>query len=176
VRSTEGGQEVVKGSLLVTFMDRYACAPSVAIAVEQVFMPQCNVQTGCVARCAAGFSLSSFSRAIGWYADARWPPVLVGLGHDNLFHGDRYRWSARVTVNNVTTRKPFTTSVHLQWNALCQPALSDRGTGVPLLRQPGSRNSRRASFLIQQGAGWESSSSLRWPCATRSRCGRAARS
>jgi hypothetical protein len=26
----------------------------------------------------------------------------VAVGHDNLFHGDRFRWSARVTVINVT--------------------------------------------------------------------------
>jgi Carboxypeptidase regulatory-like domain len=26
----------------------------------------------------------------------------VAVGHDNIFHGDRYKWSARVTVVNVT--------------------------------------------------------------------------
>jgi hypothetical protein len=25
----------------------------------------------------------------------------LALGHDNLFHGDRYRWSARFTVINL---------------------------------------------------------------------------
>jgi len=25
----------------------------------------------------------------------------LGLGHDNIFHGDKYRWSARVTVVNL---------------------------------------------------------------------------
>ena len=29
----------------------------------------------------------------------------VSVGHDNLFHGDRYRWSARVTVINVTDKE-----------------------------------------------------------------------
>jgi hypothetical protein len=29
----------------------------------------------------------------------------VAVGHDNLFHGDRYRWSARVTVINVTNNE-----------------------------------------------------------------------
>ena len=29
----------------------------------------------------------------------------VAVGHDNLFHGDRYRWSARVTVINVTNQE-----------------------------------------------------------------------
>jgi hypothetical protein len=29
----------------------------------------------------------------------------IALGHDNLFHGDRYRWSARVTVINVTNKE-----------------------------------------------------------------------
>ena len=29
----------------------------------------------------------------------------VAVGHDNLFHGDRYRWSARVTVINVTNKE-----------------------------------------------------------------------
>jgi hypothetical protein len=29
----------------------------------------------------------------------------VALGHDNLFHGDRFRWSARVTVINVTNKE-----------------------------------------------------------------------
>jgi hypothetical protein len=28
----------------------------------------------------------------------------VAVGHDNLFHGDRFRWSARVTVINVTDK------------------------------------------------------------------------
>jgi len=27
------------------------------------------------------------------------------VGHDNLFHGDRYRWSARMTVINVTNKE-----------------------------------------------------------------------
>src|SRR5216683_1960642 len=29
----------------------------------------------------------------------------VALGHDNLFHGDRFRWSARVTVINVSNKE-----------------------------------------------------------------------
>jgi hypothetical protein len=29
----------------------------------------------------------------------------VAVGHDNLFHGDRFRWSARVTVINVTNNE-----------------------------------------------------------------------
>ena len=29
----------------------------------------------------------------------------VAVGHDNLFHGDRYRWSARFTVVNLTNQK-----------------------------------------------------------------------
>jgi hypothetical protein len=29
----------------------------------------------------------------------------VALGHDNLFHGDRFRWSARVTVINMTDKE-----------------------------------------------------------------------
>src|SRR5580765_4259139 len=29
----------------------------------------------------------------------------VAVGHDNLFHGDRFRWSARVTVINVTDKE-----------------------------------------------------------------------
>jgi hypothetical protein len=29
----------------------------------------------------------------------------VAVGHDNLFHGDRFRWSARVTVINVTNKE-----------------------------------------------------------------------
>jgi hypothetical protein len=28
----------------------------------------------------------------------------VSAGHDNLFHGDRYRWSARFTVVNLTNQ------------------------------------------------------------------------
>ena len=28
----------------------------------------------------------------------------LALGHDNLFHGDRYRWSARFTVINLTSK------------------------------------------------------------------------
>lgn len=29
----------------------------------------------------------------------------VAVGHDNLFHGDRFRWSARVTVVNITNKE-----------------------------------------------------------------------
>ena len=29
----------------------------------------------------------------------------IAVGHDNLFHGDRYRWSARVTVINITNKE-----------------------------------------------------------------------
>jgi Carboxypeptidase regulatory-like domain len=29
----------------------------------------------------------------------------IAVGHDNLFHGDRYRWSARLTVINVTNKE-----------------------------------------------------------------------
>src|SRR6266436_8351255 len=29
----------------------------------------------------------------------------IAVGHDNLFHGDRYRWSARVTVINITNNE-----------------------------------------------------------------------
>ncbi len=29
----------------------------------------------------------------------------IAVGHDNLFHGDRYRWSARVTVINITDKE-----------------------------------------------------------------------
>jgi len=29
----------------------------------------------------------------------------VAVGHDNLFHGDRFRWSARVTVINLTNKE-----------------------------------------------------------------------
>ena len=29
----------------------------------------------------------------------------IALGHDNLFHADRFRWSARVTVINVTNKE-----------------------------------------------------------------------
>ena len=27
------------------------------------------------------------------------------VGHDNLFHGDRYKWSARLTVINLTNKE-----------------------------------------------------------------------
>lgn len=29
----------------------------------------------------------------------------IGLGHDNIFHGDKYKWSARVTVVNLTDKE-----------------------------------------------------------------------
>ena len=29
----------------------------------------------------------------------------VGVGHDNLFQGDKYKWSARLTVINVTNKE-----------------------------------------------------------------------
>jgi hypothetical protein len=29
----------------------------------------------------------------------------IAVGHDNLFHGDRFRWSARVTVINITNKE-----------------------------------------------------------------------
>jgi hypothetical protein len=28
----------------------------------------------------------------------------LAAGHDNVFHGDRYRWSARLTVINLTNK------------------------------------------------------------------------
>ena len=28
----------------------------------------------------------------------------VAIGHDNLFHGDKYKWSARLTVVNLTNK------------------------------------------------------------------------
>jgi hypothetical protein len=28
----------------------------------------------------------------------------IGIGHDNIFHGDRYKWSARLTVVNLTNK------------------------------------------------------------------------
>ena len=28
----------------------------------------------------------------------------LSLGHDNLFHGDRYKWSAQLTVINLTNK------------------------------------------------------------------------
>jgi hypothetical protein len=28
----------------------------------------------------------------------------IGIGHDNIFHGDRYKWSARFTVVNLTNK------------------------------------------------------------------------
>lgn len=50
--------------------------------------------------------------ATGTENDDRNPPRIaprnlfdVVLGHDNLFHGDRFRWSARVTVINVTNKE-----------------------------------------------------------------------
>jgi hypothetical protein len=29
----------------------------------------------------------------------------LALGEDNLFHGDRYKWSARITVINVSNKE-----------------------------------------------------------------------
>jgi hypothetical protein len=29
----------------------------------------------------------------------------VGVGHDNIFHGDKYKFSARVTVVNLTNKE-----------------------------------------------------------------------
>ena len=29
----------------------------------------------------------------------------VAIGHDNLFHGDKYKWSARLTVVNLTNKE-----------------------------------------------------------------------
>jgi hypothetical protein len=28
----------------------------------------------------------------------------MAIGHDNLFHGDRFKWSARLTAINVTDK------------------------------------------------------------------------
>ncbi len=28
----------------------------------------------------------------------------VSVGHDNLFHGERYKWSARISVINMTNK------------------------------------------------------------------------
>jgi hypothetical protein len=29
----------------------------------------------------------------------------LAIGHDNIFNGDRYKWSARVTVINLTDKR-----------------------------------------------------------------------
>jgi hypothetical protein len=29
----------------------------------------------------------------------------LALGHDNIFHGDRYKWSARIEVINLTDKE-----------------------------------------------------------------------
>jgi hypothetical protein len=29
----------------------------------------------------------------------------IAVGHDNLFHGERYKWSARVSVVNLTDKE-----------------------------------------------------------------------
>jgi hypothetical protein len=49
--------------------------------------------------------------AIGAENDDHNPPRIaprslfdVSLGHDNLFHGEKYKWSAQLTVINATNR------------------------------------------------------------------------
>ncbi|HUB34173.1 MAG TPA: hypothetical protein VMA31_14125, partial [Bryobacteraceae bacterium] len=29
----------------------------------------------------------------------------IAIGHDNIFHGERYKWSARLSVINLTNRE-----------------------------------------------------------------------
>jgi len=50
--------------------------------------------------------------APGTENDDRNPPRIaprhlfdLALGHDNLFHGDKYRWSAQFTLINLTNRE-----------------------------------------------------------------------
>jgi hypothetical protein len=33
----------------------------------------------------------------------------MALGHDNLFHGDRYKWSARVSMVNIANKEALYT-------------------------------------------------------------------
>ena len=67
---------------------------------------------------ASGLCPSSQYRSIflkipapGTENDDRNPPRVaprnlfdVALGHDNIFHGDRYKWSAQITVINLTNK------------------------------------------------------------------------
>ena len=58
----------------------------------------------------------------------------ASIGDDNLFNGDRYKWSLQVTgVNMANKTALYNFLVYLQRNALCHSACADGGTRLPLL-------------------------------------------
>ncbi len=71
----------------------------------------------------------------------------LAVGHDNLFHGDRYKWSLRLTAINITNK---TRSVQfpfdLQWNALRYAAELYGGTRFSLLKSSNWSGQPRESF------------------------------
>jgi len=61
----------------------------------------------------------------------------ASVGDDDLFHGDRYKWSLRLTAINLTKQGgALQFPVHIQRNAFCDPADVYGRTRLPLLRPP----------------------------------------
>lgn len=58
----------------------------------------------------------------------------ASVGHDNLFHGDRYKWSLRFTVVNLTNKTcGIQLPVHVQRHTLRYTASGDRGARFSFL-------------------------------------------
>ncbi len=83
---------------------------------QQIFATLANPLSSAAASCGANPTGTGATRvnipANGTENDDKNPARIaprnlfdVAVGQDNLFHGDRYRWSARVTVINVTNKE-----------------------------------------------------------------------
>ena len=83
---------------------------------QQIFATLANPLSNAASSCGSNPTGTGATRvsipANGTENDDKNPPRIaprnlfdVAVGQDNLFHGDRYRWSARVTVINVTNKE-----------------------------------------------------------------------
>jgi len=85
-------------------------------AGQRIFATLHSPLTSDPASCGANPTATGATRvsipAEGTENDDKNPPRIaprnlfdLAVGHDNLFHGDRFRWSARVTVTNLTNKE-----------------------------------------------------------------------
>jgi hypothetical protein len=85
-------------------------------ARQRIFATLNSPLTNDPASCGANPTATGATRvsipAEGTENDDKNPPRIaprnlfdLAVGHDNLFHGDRFRWSARVTVTNLTNKE-----------------------------------------------------------------------
>ena len=76
----------------------------------------------------------------------------VSVGDDNLFHGDRYKWSLRFTVINLTNKEAlynfFSTFSGTHY---VTPRSRNRGVGLPLLASLPEISASRAIKFVPRG-------------------------